>query len=35
VTWELVVDVNLTGAFLAAQHAGGVMLEAGRGARRR
>ncbi len=32
VTWDQVVDVNLKGAFLAAKHAGGVMLDQGRGA---
>jgi NAD(P)-dependent dehydrogenase (short-subunit alcohol dehydrogenase family) len=30
-TWDLVVDVNLKGAFLAAKHAGAAMLGAGRG----
>ena len=30
-TWDLVVDTNLTGAFLAAKHAAGPMLAAGRG----
>ncbi|MFN8623334.1 MAG: SDR family NAD(P)-dependent oxidoreductase [Chloroflexota bacterium] len=30
-TWDLVVDVNLKGAFLAAKHAGAAMLPAGRG----
>ena len=30
-TWDLVVDTNLKGAFLAAKHAAGPMLAAGRG----
>jgi NAD(P)-dependent dehydrogenase (short-subunit alcohol dehydrogenase family) len=30
-TWDLVVDVNLKGTFLAAKHAGGAMIPAGRG----
>ncbi len=30
-TWDLVLDTNLTGAFLAAKHAAGPMLAAGRG----
>jgi len=30
-TWDQVVDVNLKGAFLAAKHVGGVMLDQGRG----
>jgi NAD(P)-dependent dehydrogenase (short-subunit alcohol dehydrogenase family) len=30
-TWDQVLDVNLKGAFLAAKHAAGVMVDAGRG----
>lgn len=30
-TWDLVLDTNLKGAFLAAKHAAGPMLDAGRG----